>query len=73
VDYEHIPAWVPAPPEAAIRGHRGYAVVVIDHPSGAWTAATREEIEALLDEESFLGKMLVGHTALMSLWYLSNN
>jgi hypothetical protein len=73
LQYEHTPAWVPAPPEAAQYQRYKYTYIVIDHPDGGWTVATSAEVEALIDSESFLGKMLIGHAAQLALPDLSNN
>jgi hypothetical protein len=67
---EVVPAWVPAPPK---RNRRGPEIALISHPDGHFTVASRDEIDALLQPDSFLGRMLRGHAALMSLPYQSNN
>lgn len=68
--YEQAPAWVPAP----CRRSWTYELLLIHSPDeDIWSIAKRDEIVAVQDPDSFMGKLLRDHAALMSLPYSSNN
>ncbi len=67
------PAWVPAPPRP--KRERPYILLLCEAGTGqAWfKVASLDEVEAVADNTSFLGRLLRPNAALMTALYHVNN
>lgn len=74
LSFERAPAWAERTAPRNMLKRQAPALLLICMPDeDDCVLATLEETDAIADPNSFMGRLLRGHCALMSLPYTSNN
>ncbi len=72
--FKQAPRWAESSAPRGLLRRDVPSLLLICLPSEEqWQVATTEESDAIADPNSFVGRLLRGHCALLSLPYLSNN